>query len=68
MKLSQSFSGALRQFSYWIANGTVGYPLLEGIILFQMVDVPETRKKDSGGIHNLRISAGCAVGGEIQLD
>lgn len=31
MKLSQSFSGALRQFSYWIANGTVGYPLLEGI-------------------------------------
>ena len=31
MKLSQSFSGALRQFSYWIANGTVGYPLLKGI-------------------------------------
>ena len=31
MKLSHSFSGALRQFSYWIANGTVGYPLLEGI-------------------------------------
>lgn len=31
MKLSHSFSGSLRQFSYWIANGTVGYPLLEGI-------------------------------------
>ena len=31
MKVSKSFSGALRQFSYWIANGTVGYPLLEGI-------------------------------------
>lgn len=31
MKLSRSFSGALRTFSYWIANGTVGYPLLEGI-------------------------------------
>lgn len=31
MKLSQSFSGALSQFSYWIANGTVGYPLLKGI-------------------------------------
>lgn len=29
MKLSHSFSGSLRQFSYWIANGTVGYPLLE---------------------------------------
>jgi hypothetical protein len=31
MKLSNSFSGALREFSYWIANGTVGLPLLEGI-------------------------------------
>lgn len=31
MKLSHFFSGALRLFSYWIANGTVGYPLLEGI-------------------------------------
>jgi len=31
MKLSNSFSGALRQFSFWIANGTVGYPLLENI-------------------------------------
>jgi len=31
MKLSKSFRGALRQFSYWIANGTVGNPLLEGI-------------------------------------
>jgi hypothetical protein len=30
-KLSHSFSGALRTFSFWIANGTVGYPLLEGI-------------------------------------
>lgn len=24
-------SGALRQFSYWIANGAVGHPLLEGV-------------------------------------
>jgi len=31
MKLSNSFSGALRQFSYWIANGTAGMPLLENI-------------------------------------
>jgi len=30
-RLSNSVSGALRQFSYWIANGTVGYPLLEGV-------------------------------------
>lgn len=33
MKLSHSVSGAVRQFSYWIANGTVGYPLLEGITI-----------------------------------
>lgn len=31
MKLSHSVSGAVRQFSYWIANGTVGHPLLEYI-------------------------------------
>lgn len=30
-KLSHSFSGALRTFSFWIANGTVGLPLLQGI-------------------------------------
>ena len=29
--LSHSFSGALRQFSYWIANGSVGHPLLEEV-------------------------------------
>jgi len=31
VKLSQSFSGALRTFSFWIANRTVGLPLLEGL-------------------------------------
>lgn len=32
MKLSNSFIGALRQFSYWIASGTVGgSELLKGI-------------------------------------
>ena len=30
-KLSHSFCGALRTFSFWIANGTVGMPLLEGV-------------------------------------
>lgn len=30
-KLSPDFSGVLRTFSFWIANGTVGHPLLEGI-------------------------------------
>lgn len=31
MKLSTYVSGAVRQFSYWFAHGTLGYPLLEGI-------------------------------------
>ena len=29
-KLSHDFSGSLRTFAFWIANGTVGLPLLEG--------------------------------------
>jgi hypothetical protein len=30
-RVSPSFSGALRTFSYWVANGTVGQPILDGI-------------------------------------
>lgn len=30
-KVSTSFSGALRTFSFWVAGGTVGYRILEGI-------------------------------------
>ena len=30
-KLSHSFSGALRTFSFWVANGTVGHPLLDDV-------------------------------------
>ena len=30
-RLGKSVSGALRTFSFWLANGTVGLPLLEGI-------------------------------------
>ena len=30
-RLSPSVSGAIRTFSFWIANGSVGLPLLEGI-------------------------------------
>lgn len=29
-KLSSGFSGALRTFSFWVANGSVGQPLLNG--------------------------------------
>src|SRR5215475_10360601 len=29
--LSPQLSGALRTFAFWVANGTVGLPLLEGI-------------------------------------
>lgn len=31
MKVSRYVSGAVRQFSYWFAHGTLGYPLLENI-------------------------------------
>lgn len=34
MKVSHSVSGAIRRFSYWIANGTVGHPLLDGVDYF----------------------------------
>jgi hypothetical protein len=30
-QLSHSVSGALRMFGFWLANGTVGLPLLKGI-------------------------------------
>lgn len=30
-RLGASFSGALRTFSSWVANGTLGKPVLEGI-------------------------------------
>ncbi|ATY30949.1 DUF7677 family protein [Sphingomonas psychrotolerans] len=30
-KVSHEFSGALRTFAFWVANRTVGLPLLEGI-------------------------------------
>jgi hypothetical protein len=30
-KVSRSVSGAVRRFSYWMANRSVGHPLLEGI-------------------------------------
>jgi hypothetical protein len=30
-KLSDSTSAALRTFAFWVANGTVGHPLLEGL-------------------------------------
>lgn len=39
-KLSNSFSGALRTFSFWIANGTVGFPLLEDIDYSCIFDEP----------------------------
>ena len=34
IRVSKSVQGAVRQFSLWIANGTVGNPLLNGIDYF----------------------------------
>ena len=31
MKVSTYVKGAVRQFSYWFFNGTLGYDILEGI-------------------------------------
>ena len=31
LRVSKSVQGAVRQFSLWIANGSAGYPLLNGI-------------------------------------
>ena len=44
-KLSNSFSGALRTFSYWIANGTVGLPLLEGIDYYCIFEEPSALER-----------------------
>lgn len=30
-RVSHSFSGALRTFSFWVANGTLGHPILDGV-------------------------------------
>jgi len=39
-KLSHSTSHAIRQFSFWIANRTVGLPLLDGIDYSCIFDEP----------------------------
>lgn len=40
-RLSPEFSGALSKFSFWIANGTLGMPLLEKIDYRQtMIEEP----------------------------
>lgn len=40
-KLSNDFSGALRTLGFWLANGTVGHPLLEGVEYRQtMIEEP----------------------------
>lgn len=39
-RLSSSVSGALRTFSFWIANRTVGHPLLEGIDYSDIFEEP----------------------------
>lgn len=31
MKINHYISGAIRQFAYWFAHGTLGHPILDGI-------------------------------------
>jgi hypothetical protein len=45
-RVSSSFSGALRTFSYWVANGTLGQPVLEGIdYSFVLSDEPSALER-----------------------
>jgi hypothetical protein len=38
-KLRDSVSGALRTFAFWVANGTLGHPMLEGFEYRQVLFV-----------------------------
>lgn len=40
MKVSHQFSGALRTFAFWVANRSVGHPLLEGVDYACIFDEP----------------------------
>jgi len=40
VKLSQSVRGSIRQFSYWVANRSAGYPLLDGIDIGAIFEEP----------------------------
>jgi len=42
VKLSSQFSGALRTFAFWIANGSVGHPVLEGVDYTCIFDEPSS--------------------------
>jgi hypothetical protein len=65
-KLSHSVSGALRTFSFWIANRSVGQPLLEGIDYSCIFEEPSALEQayaifanvleldDSGVVQNAR--------------
>lgn len=45
-RVSHSFSGALRTFSYWVANGTLGQPILDGIdYTFVLSDEPSALER-----------------------
>ncbi len=45
-KLSHSVSGAIRTFSYWIANGTLGHPLLQGVDYTRIFREPSALEQD----------------------
>lgn len=40
MKLSPSVRGSIRQFALWVANRSVGHPLLEGIDITAIFEEP----------------------------
>jgi hypothetical protein len=40
VKLSPSVRGSIRQFAYWVANRSVGHPLLDGIDIGAIFEEP----------------------------
>lgn len=64
MKISNYVSGAVRQFSYWFAHGTLGNPLLEGIDYLNSLKDESSFAEQAYAIfmNNLEIDAdGCVV-------
>ncbi|MBS0660074.1 MAG: hypothetical protein JSR82_17685 [Verrucomicrobia bacterium] len=51
--LSHSVSGAFRTFSFWIANGTIGQPLLEGIDYSCIFEEPSALERVYGIFANV---------------
>jgi hypothetical protein len=73
-KLGNSFSATLRTFAFWVANATVGHPLLEGLEYRQvLLEEPSAMERlfaifanvieldDAGNVTNAKHAEHCAA-------